>query len=73
MPSVRGVVIAVQEARFQLAAYDGRVMRFLLSHKAAAEPQDLPPLQAAARSVRVEYEDGGHLIAAIARNIEVEE
>ncbi len=73
MGSVRGFVTAVQEGRFSLVADDGRVLRFVLSHKAAAEPQDLPQLQASAASVCVEYSDAGHLIAAVAHRIEIEE
>ena len=34
MHSVRGRVIAVQEGRFRLVTDDGRVMPFVLSHKA---------------------------------------
>ena len=49
MHSVRGFVSAVQEGRFRLVTDDGRVMPFVLSHKAGAEPQDLPPLAAGRR------------------------
>jgi hypothetical protein len=73
MRSVRGVIGAVQEGRFRLITDEGRVMPFVLSHRSAAEPQDLPPLQARAARVRVEYGDSPHLIAAIAESIEVEE
>jgi hypothetical protein len=73
MRSIRGFVTAVQEGRFSLVAEDGRVLRFVLSHKAGAEPQDLPQLQAAAARVHVEYSDSQHLIAAVAHRIEIEE
>lgn len=73
MRSVRGFVTAVQEGRFSLVAEDGRVLRFVLSHKAGAEPQDLPQLQAASASVRVAYYEAGHLIAAVAHRIDIEE
>ena len=73
MHSVQGVINAVQEGRFQLAADDGRVLQFVLSHKAGVEPQDLPRLQAASVRVRVNYDDGGRLIAGIAKGIEAEE
>ena len=73
MHSIRGVITAVQEGRFRLVAEDGRVLLFVLSHKAAAEPQDLPPLRDAATPVRIEYEDSRRLIAAVARRIEIEE
>ena len=73
MRSIRGVVGAVQEGRFRLVADDGRVIPFILSHKAAAEPQDLPPLASNARRVRVEYTDSPHLIANVAYRVEIEE
>ncbi len=73
MQSVRGVISAVQEGRFQLVADDGHVIPFVLSHKAGAEPQDLPRLQAAAARIRVRYGGSPHLIAAVADSIEVEE
>jgi hypothetical protein len=73
MRSVRGVISAVQEGRFRFVTDDGRIMPFVLSHKAGAEPQDLPPLQAAAARIRVDYEDSGHLIAVIADDVEIEE
>ncbi|MGE5269476.1 MAG: hypothetical protein ACM3JG_07365 [Thiohalocapsa sp.] len=73
MKSVRGVVTAVQEGRFRLVAEDGKVLSFVLSHRAAAEPQDLPQLQEGAARVRVQYSDAPHLIAAVAHRIEIEE
>ena len=73
MHSVRGRVIAVQEGRFQLATDDDRVMLFVLSHKAAAEPQDLPPLVARTARVRVSYTESRHLIAHVAQRVEIEE
>lgn len=73
MGSVRGVIGAVQEARFRLLADDGRTMSFILSHKSATEPQDLQQLQRSASHIRVDYDDGGHLLAGIARRISIEE
>jgi hypothetical protein len=73
MHSVHGRVIAVQEGRFRLVADDGRVMPFVLSHKAAAEPQDLPPLVARTARVRVSYAESRHLIAHVAQRVEIEE
>lgn len=73
MRSVRGFVTAVQEGRFSLVAEDGRVLRFVLSPGAGAEPQDLPQLQAGAERVRVAYTDAPRLIAAVAHRIEIEE
>ena len=73
MHSVRGRVIGVQEGRFRLATDDGRVMPFVLSHKAGAEPQDLLPLAARTAWVRVSYSESPHLIADIAHRVEIEE
>lgn len=64
---------AVQEGRFCFVAENGRVLRFVLSHKAAAEPQDLPQLQATSARVRVAYTDARHLLAAVAHRIDIEE
>ena len=73
MHSVRGTVISVQEGRFRLVTDDGRVMPFVLSHKAWAEPQDLPPLAARTARVQVSYSESPHLIANIAHRVEIEE
>ena len=73
MQTVRGKVITVQEGRFRLVTDDGRVMPFVLSHKAEAEPQDLPPLMAKMARVRVSYTESPHLIADVAQRIEIEE
>ncbi|MGD9613873.1 MAG: hypothetical protein AB7H90_01600 [Alphaproteobacteria bacterium] len=73
MPSVHGVVHAVQEGRFRLAAEDGRVLSFILSHKAGVEPQDLAPLAATGARVRIDYSDSPHVIASVAHRIEIEE
>ena len=73
MHSVRGKVIAVQEGRFRLVTDNGRVMPFVLSHKASAEPQDLPPLAARTARVQVSYSESPHLIADVAHRVEIEE
>ena len=73
MHSVRGTVIAVQEGRFRLVTDSGRVMPFVLSHKASTEPQDLPPLAVRTARVRVSYSDSQHLIADVAHRVEIEE
>ena len=73
MRSVCGHVTAVQEGRFRLLADDGSVRSFVLSHRAAAEPQDLPQLQTSGTRVRIAYSDAPHLIAAVAERIEIEE
>jgi hypothetical protein len=73
MRSVRGFVTAVQEGRFRLVAEDGSVVPFVLSHRAAAEPQDLPRLQASGSCICVKYTTARHLIAAVAHRIDIEE
>ena len=73
MRSVRGVVSAVQEGRFHLITDDGRVMPFVVSHKAEAEPQDLPPLAVRAARVRVAFSESPHLIANVAHSLKIEE
>jgi hypothetical protein len=73
MYSVRGVITAVQEGRFLLATDSGQVLPVVLSHRAAAEPQDLLQLKGRTVRVRVDCSPGKHLIAAVAHRIEVEE
>jgi hypothetical protein len=73
MRSVRGIVSAVQEERFRLVTDSGRVMLFVLSYKASAEPQDLPALAERAARVRVSYSDSLQLIADVAHCVEIEE
>ena len=73
MHSVRGTVISVQEGRFRLVTDNGRVMPFVLSHKAWAEPQDLPALAARTAQVQVSYSESLHLIAHVAHRVEIKE
>ncbi|HEX5452326.1 MAG TPA: hypothetical protein VFX06_00920 [Stellaceae bacterium] len=73
MGSVAGTVNAVQEGRFQLVTDDGRVLQFMLSHRAAVEPQDLPQLQHRRARLRVDYRDSRHMISGVATRVEVEE
>lgn len=73
MASAHGIISIVQEGRFQLVTDDGQVLHFTLSHKAAAEPQDLPPLMRAAARVRVDYTEAQHLISGVAHRIVREE
>ncbi len=72
MRKASGRIMQVQEGRFTLAAEDGRVLQFVLSHRAAAEPQDLWPVHAAGLRVRVDYDDSPHLLAGVAHRISVE-
>ena len=64
-----GVVTVVQESRFQLTDDAGVSHLFLLSQGAAAEPDQLPPLQRRQSRVRVEYEPAPHLIADVVHAI----
>jgi hypothetical protein len=73
MQSISGVITMVQEGRFRLLTDEGRVLPFMLSHKARVEPQDLPPLQEKGARVRIGYSDDPRLIASVAHRIEVEE
>ncbi|MBV8612988.1 MAG: hypothetical protein JOY66_04355 [Acetobacteraceae bacterium] len=70
MHSIEGVVTIVQEGRFQLTDRDGVSHQFELSHRAAAEPDQLPPLQRDQARVRVRYEPGENVIGFVARSIE---
>ena len=44
MQSIVGRLIIAQEGRFQLLDRDGVGHQFLLHHRSAAEPDQLPPL-----------------------------
>jgi hypothetical protein len=66
-----GVVTIVQEARFQLSDDAGVSHLFILSHSAAAEPQQLAALQARQARVRVHYETAANLIGNTVTAIEL--
>ncbi len=70
MESMEGIITIVQEGRFQLCDADGVSHQFELSHKAAVEPAQLPPLQSEQAHVRVTYEPGENVIGFIVRSIE---
>ena len=53
METIDGLITIVQESRFQLTDDAGVSHLFILSHKAAAEPEQLPPLQMRQARVRV--------------------
>ena len=55
MRSIEGVVTIVQEGRFQLVDDAGVAHLFLLGHAAAADPEQLAPLQREQARVRVTY------------------
>ena len=69
MQSAEGVIILVQEGRFELVTDGGRVMHFLLAHDAPLEPQDLPPLKRNQRRVRVDYTEPSRLVARVAHTL----
>jgi hypothetical protein len=56
MQTIVGTLIIAQEGRFQLLDRDGIGHHFLLHHRAAVEPDQLPPLLH--RRVRVTYRPG---------------
>lgn len=64
MQRLDGVITIVQESRFQLVDDDGVAHHFLLGHRAAIEPEQLPPLLE--RRVRVFYTDPKNLIGHLA-------
>ena len=69
MRTLDGVVTIVQEGRFTLRTGQGEHHLFLLSHRAAAEPAQLAPLQRARARVRVHYEPAPGLIGFVARAV----
>jgi hypothetical protein len=69
--SVDGIVLIVQEGRFQLRDDAGVGHQFELSYKAALEPEQLPPLVREQKRVRVHYESGEDVIGFVARGIEL--
>lgn len=69
MKSMQGIITIVQEGRFQLRDPDGVSHQFELSHKSAAEPEQLPPLQRDQADVRVDYTDGENIIGFVAHRI----
>ncbi|HEX3348169.1 MAG TPA: hypothetical protein VHS58_08725 [Acetobacteraceae bacterium] len=71
MRSFEGTVILVQESRFVVQSSIGDHQLFVLSHKAAAEPAQLAPLQKAHAHVRVTYDSAPDQIAQIAHSVVV--
>ncbi len=71
MASMEGRVILAQESRFQLLDRNGVSHHFVLSHSAAAEPEQLPALQRAQARIRVRYRGVEGLIAHAALAITV--
>jgi hypothetical protein len=69
MRSIEGLIIIVQEGRFQLVDDAGIAHLFLLGHTAAADPEQLAPLQRKQARVRVKYRPVEGLIANIAERL----
>ena len=69
MQTMTGIITVVQEGRFRLVADDGKSTLFVLSHKAALEPQDLTGLQNAQKRVTVHYRQDSGRIAGLAHDI----
>ena len=68
---MEGVVTIVQEGRFLLQTDNGAAHLIILSHRAAAEPDQLPALQHNQSRVRIVCEPAPGLIGFIARRVEV--
>jgi len=66
---LEGVVTIVQEGRFQLTDESGVSHLFVLGHGAAAEPDQLPALQARQARVRVRYTPARNLIGHVASSV----
>ncbi len=65
----RGVIVLVQETRFEVENAQGRRRLFLLCRDAPLEPADLQTLLAAGTAVRVEHDEAEGLIAATAHDV----
>ncbi|PPQ35206.1 hypothetical protein [Rhodopila globiformis] len=71
MKRVEGTVLFTQESRFMLETDAGERHLFILSHKASAEAQQLPPLQHRQARVRVTYDNDPAIIGYAAHAIDV--
>lgn len=69
--SMEGVVTIVQEGRLQLTDDHGVSHLFILGHNAAAETEQLAPLQRRQARVRVRYTAGADIIGNILSAIEL--
>ncbi len=68
---MEGIVVIVQEGRFQLLDTAGVGHMFILGHGAAAETEQLGPLQARQARVRVTYKEPKNVIGLVAERISV--
>jgi hypothetical protein len=71
MSQLTGTVVIAQEGRLQVMDERGVSHLVILSHSAAAETWQLPPLQAGQSRVRVTYSDAPHVIGLKAEKIEL--
>ena len=69
MPTMQGIVTIVQESRFQLTDDAGVAHLFLLGHAAAAESDQLAPLQRSQARVRVRYVQPSNIIGLVAKAV----
>lgn len=69
MPEMQGVITIVQESRFQLTDDSGASHLFILGHSAAAEPDQLAPLQRRQARVRVQYVQPKNIIGMVAKSV----
>ncbi len=69
MGMMEGVVILVQESRFQLTDDRGVSHLFILGHDASAEPDQLAPLSQRQARVRVRYTRPENLIGLVAHSV----
>lgn len=70
MDSIDGTVILAQESRFQLLDRRGVGHHFVLSHSAAADPEQLSALQREQATVRVHYRSAPDVLAHAAMRID---
>ncbi len=73
MQSIQGIVTIVQEGRFQLIDRKGVAHHFLLSHRAALEPEQLAALQRAQSHVRVWFTAAPGVIGHAAERIALDD
>ena len=73
MKVMEGTVLYVQEGRFEVQPDEGACQLFVLSYRAALEPQQLPGLQRDQARVRVRYRSGERGMSAIADEVLVDE
>ena len=69
MPEIEGTVVIAQEGRLHVIDEAGAGHLFILSPHAAAETQQLRPLQARQAKVRVNYSTAPDIIGLIAERI----